>query len=270
MVLFGAHALAYFIVGVLPDAALVALGLQSANAEIVAAFQRSETARDYLPSLMGLARGDWGLTLDRVPVLAELSRAVALSAPRILGATVLIAALVLGTGYARRPPRILFAVISFLPPYVIAFLALLFLLVMQQANPDALPVVLAATLAIAVAPAMLLAEQAALSTRRNLDTDFARTLRALGATPRQVCTKLLPNLTVELTPSIEKALVALLGSLMFVEPILGLPGLGTTTVRAVRRADPELLIGLTVWLATAVAFSRLAGLLIRRQFRLPL
>ena len=60
----------------------------------------------------------------------------------------------------------------------------------------------------------------------------------------------------------------LIAALLFAEPILGLSGFGSMAVRAVRRADPDLLLGVTLALATAVAFLRLTAFAVRRHYGL--
>ena len=268
VVVFSAHALVYFLVNVLPDAALVALGIQGANQDVLSAFQAAVQRRSYLESLLGVLQLDLGRTLDSVPVVDELAQGARDSGPRVLGSLIIIFGTVLLVAFARRVPRLAFSVVSFLPPYVIASLALLVVLAASVATPGNPLLELMAALAIAVSPAALLAEQTAGITARNLASDFKRTMAAAGASNGFIRRKLLANLAAELTPSLDKALVALLASLMFAEPILGLSGVGTMTVRAVRRADPELLIGVTFFFATCVATTRVLAVLIRRRFGL--
>jgi ABC-type dipeptide/oligopeptide/nickel transport system permease component len=268
VVVLGAHALAYFLVNVLPDAALVALGIQGANQEVLSTFRAGVEHRSYAESLLGVLRFDFGRTIDGVPVVDEIAQGALSSAPRVGIAALIALVTVLGVAFARRVPRLAISVVSFLPPYVIASLALLALLAAGQGGLDSAVVQLTAAVAIAVSPTALLAEQTAGITARNLASDFTRTMAAAGASHGFIRSKLLANLAAELAPSFDKALVVLLASLMFAEPILGLPGLGTTTVRAVRRADPGLLVGVTVFFAICVATTRVLAVLVRRRFGL--
>jgi ABC-type dipeptide/oligopeptide/nickel transport system permease component len=268
IVVLAAHALVYFLVNVLPDAALVALGIQGANQDVLSTFQASVQRRDYAQSLLGLLQLNLGETLDGVRVSHELSRGLRESGPRVLVSLLLVLGTVLAVAFARRVPRRFFSVVSFLPPYVIASLALLILLGAGAASPGGHALWLMAAAAVAVSPAALLAEQSAAITTRNLASDFARTMVAAGADAIYVRWKLLANLAAEIVPSLDKALVALVASLMFAEPILGLAGIGTTTVRAVRRADPELLVGVTLFFATCVAITRIVAVVVRRRFGL--
>lgn len=269
VVVLAAHALSYFLVNVLPDAALVALGMQGANQDVLSTFQAGVERRSYLESLLGLFRLDLGRTIDGVAVTAELMQGAAASGLRVAGAIGIIVATILMVAFSRRAPRSLFSVMSFLPPYVVASLALLVALAIGSASSDSTMLQVLAMAAIAVSPAALLAEQTAAITERNLASDFTRTMVAAGADHVFVRRKLLANLAVEIAPSFDKGLVALLAALMFAEPLLGLPGIGTTAVRAVKRADPELLVGITVAFAVCVAATRMAALLVRRQFGLP-
>ena len=81
--MLGAHALAYFLINVLPDAKLIALGLEGAKHEVLANLQSEAVRRPYGETLFGLLKFDFGWTLDGVPVIDEISRALMLSAPRI-------------------------------------------------------------------------------------------------------------------------------------------------------------------------------------------
>jgi ABC-type dipeptide/oligopeptide/nickel transport system permease component len=161
--------------------------------------------------------------------------------------------------------------VAFLPPYLIPFLALLCLLTLQSSiggrAAEALTPV-AAIVAIAVVPAALNIAQTASIIRRTLRTDFARTLVAVGASPRYQRARLLNNVVAEIVPSLEKMLTSMTAALLFAEPVLGLSGFGTTAVRAVRRSDPDLLMGVTLLLAFAVGLFRLAALVVRRHYGL--
>lgn len=267
-VVLGAHALAYFLVNVLPDATLIALGLEGAKQEVLANLQAEAIRRPYAETLLGLLQFDFGRTLDGVRVSEEIGRALALSAPRIAGAFTLVCVAVFITAFARRVPRTLVSFLSFLPPYVPAFFALLALLAVGAASPGDPALVVLCTLAVALSPAMLVVEQAAGITHRNLSTEFARTLVSIGAGDRFLRMRLLGNLTAELVPSLEKVFVMIAAGLLFAEPILGLPGIGTTAVRAVRRADPDLLLGVTLLFSFSVVLARLVAVGIRRQFGL--
>ena len=95
----------------------------------------------------------------------------------------------------------------------------------------------------------------------------ARTLLALGASLSQQRRILAANLAFEMLPSLQKLSVSLFGILLFVEPIFGVPGVGTTAMRAIRRSDADLLLGVVVIFALLTASIGLAGQLARNRLR---
>ena len=268
IVVFGAHALVYFLINVLPDATIIALGIEGAKREVLVNLQSDIARRSYFEAVVGLASFDLGHTIDGVPVDYELGRALTLSFPRIIGAFGLVCAAALATAYVRRVPRTLVSFLSFLPPYVPAFFALLALLAVGAASPGHPALGVLGTVAVAISPAMLAAGQAAGIMQRNLATEFSRTLVSIGANERFLRTRLLANLVAEIVPSLEKVFVMIAAGLLFAEPILGLPGIGTTAVRAVRRADPDLLLGVTLVFSFSVVLARLVAVIIRRRYGL--
>ena len=274
---FGAHGLVYLLVGVLPEAAAVSLGLESARPELMAAFRSAHAIRPYHVVLADLVVLDFGRSLDGVPVRREIAGSLAASLPRLLAGFGLIAvacaatALLVHKNGGKRDR--LASLIAFFPPYLVPFLALLFLLAVRPvlgAGPAAALAPVMAVLAIAVTPAALIAAQTANIARRNLRSDFARTLAAAGATPLYLRFRLLHNVAAEIAPSLEKMFTWMVATLLFAEPILGLSGFGTTAVRAVRRSDPDLLLGVTLAIAVAVALLRLLVLCVRRRYGLSL
>lgn len=267
----------YLLVGVLPDAATVSLGWESARPELVAAFRSEHGIRPYWEILAGLAVLDFGTSLDGIPVRRELVDSLAVSLPRVSFAFGVIAVLCVASALlAREEGRSLDRVaslIAFLPPYLMPFLALLFLLAARPILGSELSGALApvaAVLAIAATPAALVAAQTANVTRRNLESDFARTLVAVGAKPLYLRVRLLHNVAAEISPSLEKMFTWMVATLLFAEPILGLSGFGTTATRAVRRSDPDLLLGVTLVIAATVGLLRLLALWVRRRYGLSL
>jgi ABC-type dipeptide/oligopeptide/nickel transport system permease component len=83
-------------------------------------------------------------------------------------------------------------------------------------------------------------------------------LRAQGASLKAQRVLMLPNLGVELVSSLDKMLVGLLTATMFAEPILGQSGIGSLALRAVRRSDVDLILGIV--LVTAVTVGACRGL----------
>lgn len=275
--IFGAHALAYLFVGVLPDAAVISLGLESARSEVVAAFQAANGVRPYSQVMTDAARFNFGTTLDGIPVSQELAYAFAASVPRLVlaGFAIVLVSLMTAlfapvrSGVLDRAASFL----AFLPPYIMPFLGVLIVLSIQTAfgtvASDALTLSVTVA-AIAIVPGALAVAQTVNITRRNLESDFARTLTAIGARTLYRRVRLLHNVAAEITPSLEKMFTGMVAALLFAEPILGLSGFGTTAVRAVRRSDPDLLLGVTLALAIVVAVFRLFALVVRRHYGLRL
>lgn len=270
----GAHALTYFLLQVLPDAAFISLGIEGARQEVLAAFHAAHQERSYGRVLSDLVRLDLGRTLDGIPVARELADALMTSAPRVASAFAFILAVCVAAGLIPQRDKggvseAVSSFLAFLPPYVHPFLGLVFVLSatfwfglgVGQGFAYAVAVI-----ALATAPAAMVYAQARAITRRNLQSDFARTLLAVGATPLYQRYRLLHNLAAEIVPSLEKVLTSLVAVLLFVEPILGLSGFGTMAVRAVKRSDADLLLAVTVALAIAVGLSRLVSLLVRRHY----
>ena len=275
--IFGAHGLVYLLVGVLPDAAVVSLGLEGARADSVAAFHTAHGTRRYIEVLADLAVLDFGTSLDGIAVGEELARAVTATLPRLILAFCVIA-LVAGAVALLAPvdrdglDRVA-SMIAFLPPYLAPFIALLLLLSAQSLLGGIVSDVwtqVLAILAIAIAPAALIAVQTSNITRRNLASDFARTVAAVGAKPLRVRLRLLHNLAAEIVPSLEKMFASMVAALLFAEPILGLAGFGTTAVRAVRRTDLDLLLGVTLVIAVSIGLFRIGALWVRHKYGLRL
>jgi len=269
----GAHGLVYLLVGALPSAATTALGLFSANEKVLSAFAQSFPSRSYLATLGGIFVGDFGRTLDGQGVASEVARALAESGPRLAVALLLLAGSCYITAMRVKDRPSLFQsiedFIAFLPPYVMPFLGLTTILGVQfstNLTVSKLAIEICAVFSLSAGGSALLAAQTARIMQRNLRSDFGRSLRAAGARNQQLRHRLLHNLVVEIGPTFEKMLVGLVAALFFTEPILGLSGFGTLATRAVRRSDIDLLLGVTLIVASMVAFSRLLFRIIRTSY----
>lgn len=275
--IFGAHGLVYLLIGVLPDPATIFFGVESVRQEVMAAFHAAHEIRPYTRVLADLARLDLGTTLDGVSVVHDLRNALSATLPRLTMAFIAIGLVCILTALFSRPVGKSLdrttTFVAFLPPYVVPFIALLALLTGQSlwGVPFTEAVTPAATVvAIATAPAALISAQTASIMRRNLESDFGRTLIAVGARPLYQRFRLLHNVAAEIAPSFEKVMTSLVAALLFAEPILGLSGFGTTAIRAVRRSDPDLLLGVTLVIAVAIGFMRISALCVRRYYGLRL
>ena len=269
-----AHALAYALIKALPDAAVIALGFESANPQALAAFREAQPDRTYWASLTGLFQFDFGTSLDGVEVWTELTRSLAVSGPRLalaylltLAAVVVLPATLRSTAPLTRGALPLLA---FLPPYVTPFVALGLITAATLSfgwapNDWLLELVLILTLAGPVTALAL--KQAGGVMARLLTTDHARTLLAIGTSPRQQRWLLMSNVVSEMLTSLQKLAVAMLGILLFVEPIFGSPGIGTTALRAIRRSDADLLLGVVFTFAVATTAIGLLGQVLQARMR---
>lgn len=271
--IFGAHALVYFLGGALPHAAVSALGLFSADENLLSAFSQSYPLRPYLEALSGLFAGNLGQTLDGQPVTTVLAQALLESLPRFAGAVFILGGVCFLTAVSTRGTtpslQALGEFIAFLPAYVAPFLGLAVLLAVQLSTGTPFPGVafeFVAVLALSTSGAALLAAQTARITQRNLSSQFAASIRAAGATYWQLRCRLLHNLISEISPTFEKVVVGLMAAMLFTETILGLSGFGTLAIRAVRRSDIDLLLGVTLIVASVVALSRILTWIIRTGY----
>ena len=271
----GAHAVAYLLVGVLPNAAVSALGIFSANKELLSAFSQAFAPRTYVAALGGVFTGDLGRTLDGQSVAVELIRSIYESAPRVAASIFLLAGLCVATAmWVKDRTSVLPEVadfVAFLPPFVAPFLGVAGILGLEFALGRPMPRTvyeIVAILALSAGGCALLVAQTARITQRNLRSEFTRSIRAAGATERQTRLRILHNLAAEIIPTFEKLAVGLVAALFFAEPVLGLSGFGTLAVRAVRRSDVDLLLGVTLAVAVLVAIFRLLGYMVRSTYGL--
>lgn len=278
LAIIGAHALTYFLVGVLPDAAVITLGINSAQQEVLAAFNEAHMDRSYSEVLVGLVHLDLGRTLDGIPVTHALMDALSASAPRLILAFLIVLAAsaisaLLPTRVVEQEREGIATFLAFLPPYVLPFAGMVVLLSLTFSFGISTGDTLAnsiAVVALATPPAALIFAQTRSISCRNLNNDFARTLLAVGATPLYQRYRLIHNVIAEIAPSLEKVFIGLISVLLFVEPIFGLSGFGTTAIRAIKRSDANLLLGITLVLALAVGIFRLLALFIRRRYGMAL
>lgn len=279
LAIFGAHALTYLLVEILPNAAITRLGIEGARQEVLSAFNETYEKRSYIEVLIDISRLDLGRSLDGVSVTQELKYALSSSIPRIIAAFLFV--LLTFIGAALSPPkhsfsRVLQAFFSFfifLPPYILPFLGLLVLLSLtlvfgidfRKSTYHAV-----AIFVLALPSAALIFVQTRKISLKIHNSDFARTILAIGATPYQQRRQLIHNAIAEVAPSMEKVFVGLISILLFVEPLFGLSGFGTTAIRAITRSDTNLILGITLILGLSVGFFRIAAVLVRKFYRMDI
>jgi ABC-type dipeptide/oligopeptide/nickel transport system permease component len=273
--IFGAHALAFALVGALPNPAIVALGVHSGQKGARTTFEQENKTRTYVEAITDIGRGYFGKTLDGVPVSGEVGAAIRASAPRFFVAVLVMVMIVVA--FAMMPLSILqplgyaSSLLSFFPPFFAPFVGL-GILVSTNAVFD-----LASewggwvlcSLCLAFPSAALVAAQTAEVMNRNLRRPFAMTVRAMGGSRIQQRIRLLNNLWMELTPTFEKLVTGLLTTSLFAEPIFAESGLGATTLRAIRRTDVDLILALVLLFALIVNLARVTSNSVRMSYGLP-
>lgn len=265
LLVFSAHGLVYFLLAVLPDSSFSGLGIYAGSQEALAQWRLSH-ANSYATQFANLIHGDLGRSLDNLPVREQILDAALISAPHLAVATVLIAAGVWLVGFKGVPDRygeLLANYVNFLPPYVA--ISLLVILSLSVAPLLAAQTVVA-SVALAVPPLALLSAQAYRITEENLRSEHVRMHFALGASTTRVRQRLLKNLLYQLLPSLHNATLALFASLLFVEVLVGIGGLGSLTARAMKRVDVDLALGLVVFYAIVVAGVHVTARVVRAQF----
>lgn len=268
----GAHALAFGIVKVLPDPMVSILGLRTAQVEAREAVERSHPARTYGQVLIDLSRGNLGTTLDGVPVGEEMIAGMEASLPRLAGAAALVLAIVLLVALA--PTAFLLPVartgsfLAFFPPFIAPFLALWLVVALAGSTPSAAFFLepWLCGFAVALPAAAFAAAQAAAITGRNLSMPFAVTIRAVGATPLRLRMRLLHHLILEIAPTLEKLAIGLMTALLFAESAFGVSGLGSLTLRAIRRADLDLILTIVGFSAIVIGGLRIATAALRARY----
>jgi ABC-type dipeptide/oligopeptide/nickel transport system permease component len=268
LTVMGAHGLAFVIVKVLPERAMSALGIAWVDTTVRSAFQIAHRDRSYFAALGDLFRGDLGQTLDGVPVNFELSQALAAGFPRLAAAMCLI---IVSIGLvAFSPKRWLRGVakvgsaMAFLPPFVAAFVAVAALLLLAPGHwSSAGPAI--SVLAIAFPAAALAVAQAARITDRNLGLLFVTAARGAGYSAGRIRYRLAWNLAVEIMPTLEKVVLGLFSAALFAESLLGQDGLGSLTLRAIRRNDTELILAVVLVFALTTSTLRVCSELVRTR-----
>ncbi len=254
----GAYCLAFWLMQVLPGSAIATLGFGAADANVRATLDPGQSLAGNLADLL---QGRLGTTLDGVPVIDEIAAALLASLPRMVAAVALVLATI---GLVSTAPRLALAGINrlsgflvFVPPFVFPFIGIIILLNVDGIDGPLKTIVSIACLALP--PAALMAAQTSGIMARYLESAFAISCRARGASLARQRWLLFPAVGLELLATLEKLFIGLFTSLLFVEPILGQSGFGALVLRAIRRSDFDLTLALVFLLALLVGAGRLAG-----------
>jgi ABC-type dipeptide/oligopeptide/nickel transport system permease component len=272
LAIFGAHGLAFFLINFLPTAAEVMLGIYGIQHDTLATLTQLTCPRTYGETLIGVFHLDFGISADGVLVETELYNNLLISFPRIFFA-IFFAFIIafFSASFAGRIENIVlpfFSYVLFIPSYGIPFILFSLLMVTNaRLNPNAILPWLACALSVAIPASAMLASQAYIITKKNLTSQYAINFLSLGVTPRRLRRLLYSNLIYEITPTFEKVMTGIMTGLMFSEMIFGLPGIGTLAIRAIRRSDIELLLGIVIVFATLICIARLISMTIISLYR---
>jgi peptide/nickel transport system permease protein len=271
----GTHGLAFLLIQILPTTAEIMLGFYGIQHDVLVELSKLTTPRSYPEMLSGLAILDFGVSADGVSVSSELSRHFLFSLPR-LGLALFfaaVAALVASSIAGRLQQGVLptLSYILFFPLYGIPFfLFVLLLAIGARIYSGSITAWFACTVAIAIPPSALLASQAYASTKNHLESQHAINFLSMGISPSRLRHLLMRNLVYEIVPTFEKVMTGAVTGLMFSELVFGMPGMGALAIRAIRRADIELLLGVVVVFASLICLARLFSVVVLSFYRTSL
>lgn len=269
-----------------PNRALAMWGVALSGGDAAAAGEAYEAARgrsgslfvQYVRVMTNLVTLQWGYSVSRnAPVLAVVGRGIVVSTAYLLPAVVvsvvagvaggLLAAIDRQTARERVILTLAYVGVS-VPSFVLAVFAQRYVVepldlggnvaetavTVGSVRVDGLGVVLGIpgrlAVAGAVVTALLLASQvryARAESLEHLGTAYAKTARAKGAGPWRVARHALRNAALPLVSLVfTDVLGVLVVSMIVIELVLGIPGLGAVTYGAAQARDVPLLLGATL------------------------
>jgi ABC-type dipeptide/oligopeptide/nickel transport system permease component len=260
----GSYSIAIALLRFLPDPGTVALGIYAGNSHAIAQFHSVRDA-GYLELLGRALTFDLGLSVDRVPVTALIAGALDASLPQIGVAVVLLVAgfvgpLLLG-GASHQPtlvPRLCSTLPAYLPPMLVV--SAMHYFGVPFANP------FVAGFAVSLLP---LAYVYTVAERlRNDEMSAPHTLfhAAQGANAMMLRLRILRTAGVHALPTLQVVAISLLSSQIFVEAIANIGGLGALTVRAAKRVDTNLILGLVLFYSFVVGTIHVVATAIRSRY----
>lgn len=258
------HALAYYLMAFLPDAATRMSALLGGYEPAVSALRAKFEHRTYPETLFATLSGDFGTSVDGVPVVIALGEQLADTIPRLLVALTIVAmaawlALRSASIKSRQTPLLDFVCLT--PPYVHAFIALfvLFLsggLVSTQTGSIAWCMTI---IVAAIAPSALVSAQATTIMASRLASDYALFARSMGLNELEIRKLLYHDAWISLVPSLERTVLWLFLSLIFAEIVFSLPGFGSGFASALRRSDINILLAQILLLAAISNLARMVS-----------
>jgi len=276
IIVLAVHASAYFLIRTLPESSVIALGINSVQSSALEGFNSSLAIKSYPEMLLGVLKLDLGLTIDKVPVIAELKNSIKESFPRILLATFLVFCVGFITGLffnGKNKIQGLSKLIDFgifMPSF---FLPLLIYSIFISVGVFGFKSDIRGLLwvgcvfSMAFPPVLMVYSQSTQVMKKLLNLSFVQRYRSIGFSEKKLHWKLLRNLTDEIAPTFEKLITAMLTQIILAETIFGLSGIGSLTVRAVRRSDLNLLLGIVLFFAVSIGILRITTVFIRIRSR---
>lgn len=274
--IFVVHFLAFILIKYLPDTATSALGILSVQKIALEGFKSSIEIGPYQEILFRMLNFDFGITIDRVPVVLALTNAFLHSFWKILIAFIFIIFTIIIIGlndfnFVNKrlfDKTILFGI--FVPSFFLPLLFFSILMILNILPYDTVGNIiywLCGTLAIMLSPMFIVLMQSKKIMKQLGSKQFAIRYLAFGFSEYERRTKLMKNLFDELLPTLEKLLTAMLTQVILTESIFGMEGIGSLAVRAVKRSDPNLILGVVLLFAIIVAFSRIFSVALRAYNR---
>ena len=270
--ILGVHALTYFLIRFLPTTARVMLGIYGGQHEAYIALANLVKPRPYMRMLLGLFTFDFGISSDGVAVKVELYKNFLISLPRIFFAIFFsIISILCVADLAIRSRKCLFAILTyllFIPAYGISFVLFVLFVLLNSYIPVQNTIVwVVCAFASSIPPSLLLSSQTYIIMRKNFESQHAINYLSLGVSLNRLKFILYKNLVYEIAPTLEKAMTGIITGLMFAEMVFGLPGIGALAIRAIRRSDTELLLGVVVVFSLLVGVARLLSIFILSFYR---
>lgn len=248
IVVFLAYSIGYGLICALPDVGIGLLGINAADPEFVANFQRdARIPESYAEALVRFATFNFGLTLDRQSVVAEISRGVRFSYPLFImstGVVVFGAAVGILSGGKKKTHLDWWLTLgAFFPAYVPAF-------VVAGLAPGAsswiesqpLIASIVTSAIVGVVPAMLAANLCRASLNCIATEPYALLLEVHGYGKLMKLRLLAPTVLTQVLPSLARITISVIVIQIFVEATFGWPGTGTSLIHAMKRSDVNLLL----------------------------
>lgn len=269
-----AHALAYWLVGWLPQVGISFLGLGAAQDSVLTGFAaNTDVADSYLESVKRLVGLDLGKSLDGIPIQSVLTDSLWNSLPIFVISTAILTS---ATALAFALPRVLFTpmlknafeFLTFLPAFVPAFLLLVATVAFGEtalAN-DSWQRWFMAGVCVAIVPTSFALSVMRDGFDRELAMPYTMMLRAIGMTERRVISSLRKTVALQLAYSFEKIITLQITVLIFTEIVFAMPGFGSTLLLGAQRTDANTIIAFVLVVSAIISTARFIGSFVNDHF----